>query len=96
MLSSRESINADLTYELDQVFTEKTIQSFIKLLTLEIENEVAVEALRQRLFLRKDFNLFNLFKSVDNNQDGFITRREVFVLINTSNFYLDQVLSGAK
>jgi len=77
MLGSRESINADLTYTLDQVFTEETIDCFVTLLTLEIENEVAVEALRQRLFKRKDFNMFNLFKSVDNNQDGYITRREV-------------------
>jgi len=46
MLGSRESINADLTYQLDQVFTDETINCFVKLLTLEIENEVAVEALR--------------------------------------------------
>ena len=77
MLASRESINADLQYELSEVFTEETIQCFLNLLTLEIENEVAVEALRQRLYRRKDFNLFNLFKSVDYNQDGHITRREV-------------------
>ena len=46
MLNARESINSDLAYNIKQVFTEETIRAFLYLLTLEIENEAAVEALR--------------------------------------------------
>lgn len=54
----------DMFYKSQVVFSHRTQDTLIRLLSLMIENETACESLKQRLHLRKHFDLKYIFTSL--------------------------------
>ena len=48
------------------------------------------ESLRQRLYKRPGFNIYEAFNTCDLNDNGFITRDELKALIESRGFYVSE------
>jgi len=57
---------------------DETLKIFKRSWILHLENEAAVEALRQRLDARKNFKLEKIFYTIDYDADGFLGEIDVF------------------
>jgi Ca2+-binding EF-hand superfamily protein len=73
LLVSRNSSGAASVYE---VFTKETLDKIANTFRLFLEAEIVSERLRQNLENNKEFSLYDAFKAVDKDKNGFITLDE--------------------
>lgn len=59
-----------------------TLDRYIQVWEVMIENEKAAEGIRQRLYKRPRFNIDDAFCSCDISMDGFLTASEVLKMWN--------------
>lgn len=69
------------------IFTRETIEKFKTVVRLHIENESIAESIRQKLDRRPYFNLYEAFKAVDRDQNGFITLDEFSAILTSHGFF---------
>jgi Ca2+-binding EF-hand superfamily protein len=69
------------------IFTRETIDKFKTVVRLHIENESIAESIRQKLDRRPYFNLYEAFKAVDRDQNGFITLDEFSAILTSHGFF---------
>lgn len=69
------------------IFTRETINKFISVIRLHIENETIAESIRQKLDRRPRFNLYEAFRAVDKDQNGYITLDEFSAILTCHGFF---------
>jgi len=75
---------------LNDVFSEQTIFLLKKLLNKVISNEAYSESIRQRLNRRPLFNLWEAFKALDRDNNGFISSFEFKDMLVDHGFFPSQ------
>lgn len=90
LLNNRTPINADLSLEIDQAFSEETKKAIARILRAHLDNEGTTEALRQRLARRYNFNVHEAFTYLDVNGDGIISLDELGETLDRNDFYATQ------
>ncbi|KRX08920.1 hypothetical protein PPERSA_09024 [Pseudocohnilembus persalinus] len=71
MGSERAPREKDLYFDIGDLWSLETRQNFGILFKIMIQNEAALESLRQRLNKRKNFNLKKIFSYIDGDLDGY-------------------------
>jgi len=90
LLNNRTPINADLSLDIDQAFSEETKKSISRVLRMHLDNEGTTESLRQRLARRYNFNVHEAFTYLDVNDDGIISADELGDILDKNDFYATQ------
>jgi len=90
LLNNRTPINADLSLDIDQAFSEETKKSISRVLRMHLDNEGTTESLRQRLSRRFNFNVHEAFSYLDINDDGVISADELGDILDRNDFYATQ------
>ena len=75
-------------YQRDDCFLSETKIEFRNVWRTHFKIESYSESLRQRLYKRPGFNLYEAFISCDLNDDGTISREELRRLIESRGFYV--------
>lgn len=75
-------------YQRDDCFLGETKIEFRNVWRTHFKTESYSETLRQRLYKRPGFNLYEAFISCDLNDDGTISREELRRLIESRGFYV--------
>jgi len=73
----------------DACFQYSTRQSLKELIRTHLKVEAAAERLRQRTNAKPIFNVYDAFKSVDINEDGIVTGKEISNLLSSKGFYVN-------
>lgn len=77
-------------YQRDDCFFAETRLEFKHLWRTHFKVEAYSESLRQRLYKRPGFNIYEAFIACDLNENGFITRDELRDLIESRGFYVSE------
>ena len=75
-------------YQRDDCFLSETKIEFRNVWRTHFKIESYSESLRQRLYKRPGFNLYEAFISCDLNDDGTVSREELRRLIESRGFYV--------
>lgn len=77
-------------YSRDDCFLSETKVEFRNVWRTHFKIESYSESLRQRLYKRPGFNLYEAFISCDLNEDGTISKEELRRLIESRGFYVSE------
>lgn len=77
-------------YQRDDCFLGETRLEFKNVWRTHFKIESYSESLRQRLYKRPGFNLYEAFIACDLNENGFVTREELRDLIQSRGFYVSE------
>jgi len=90
LLNNRIPVNADLSLNIEQAFSEETKKAIGRVLRMHLDNEGTTESLRQRLARRVNFNVHEAFSYLDSNEDGVISAEELGEILDKNDFYATQ------
>ena len=77
-------------YQRDDCFLGETKIEFRNLWRTHFKIESYSESLRQRLYKRPGFNIYEAFISCDLNDDGIVSKDEIRRLIESRGFYVSE------
>jgi len=77
-------------YSRDDCFLNATKIEFKNVWRTHFKIEAFSESLRQRLYKRPGFNIYEAFISCDLNDDGIVSKEELRRLIESRGFYVSE------
>jgi hypothetical protein len=77
LVYQRRPLEDDAQLTVEERYSTETILKIVKVLCLNLENEGAVEAMRQKLASLRGLNTLHEFKQIDSDGDGFLNIYEV-------------------